>query len=1388
MKKYILYLLVFASITALKAQSCISFYNGVTNDTEFKNAADRLCGYGIIPNSFNVSYMFDYIKRKDVAVLLYRTLFASGYSSLDNYPTPFVDLVGLTSEEKSAMLTMLYLEYPANNSSGETDGVSPLSRDYFNAKPQQGITNQEGMRMFFESFNYTLDWTGYDKNNGSTTNFYTDLTYNNRYYPYFKTAYVNNLYANNTSGCGGSSCCPNGLMTVRNAYVILDKFILALSNWRLNPTNYFTPNTFTKNSMGNAVNIDRGVFSHYEDKSFSIKGGGLPLEFTHSYFSSFTELPRYDLERSSNVVEFQKFCPLGNGWTHTYNIYVQEIESTFTAERRLYFWWNDGTQDIYNYTTSMWESLNGKYNQINIVAGLGGGTYIDTIWLTQKNHLRYKFVADRSTSSFNLIEIRDRNDNIQTLTYEIGNNLGTNYTPTRLKTVTDNVSNRSLIFTYLPSSNLIDNVIDNSGRTVYFMYDFANLDLSKYTDAEGGNYLYTYGQNPFDKHLIKSITKPKGNTIYADYFNRKLKQTQSNNYVTKVDFQPNYANTSISTNTKITITQNGQTLEKNIKHTDKGLPSIIHDSSQYLVYFYEDVSNPTLPSKVLDINRGINYTFTYDSRGNVLTKRKSSNNGLFQEEKYQYSSLWNVTKLYTDPKGNTTEYLIDNVNGNVFGIKYPDNTVTSFGRNTQGNINLITLPDNKTVTLQYNQYGNLSQYGYTNSPNQVKAYYNAISNIDSIVDARKIATQFIFDKNDNLKTKIDDVNGLRETTSYNYDKNENLESIVDAESHTTTLKYDPSNDDLIEEWDAENKFKKWIYNEDGSLKSFKFKNGTTYTYDYYPRYDRNEGKLRQDDYNEYSYDYQSKDLIFINKTGGKQIIVDRDELNRVSGYRYNDYAENASTGVRYLYDDNNNIKRITYPLGYFIEYSYDNRDRMRSVQLNLTSGLTELVAYDYYPSGNLKSEIRRNGFNTYYFYDSENRLDSLVHLKKNGDILFAYKYELDGNGNHISETRYGKPSQFIINNTIDTTAKSYQYDKANQLTSYNGIPWSYNGNGAHTQRTDFTYTYDQRDNMLSARVANNNQYGGNFDYEYDGMENRRKANYTLYSIDPLNNANVLLTANSTTPTQPYNMWIHGQGLVCAFNFANSSLLYYHYDSRGSTIAITDDNGNVASAYEYGTFGEVTAEMENYSQPFKYVGKYGVQTDARNLYFMRARYYNPYYGRFLSEDPQFSTNLYPYADNNPINKIDPSGKSAYYDNLLNDINDDIDNGRDFEAWLGIISAMGYKAGEYALYDILGGIVLKGVGKIFGSLVEKSWVVKTSKKGGGIKIFDPKNSKNNIRIMPGNRNSSNPSQWNPYVKYQKNGIFYDVNGNPLPNGNVIEAHIPYGSFDITKMPKF
>ena len=94
------------------------------------------------------------------------------------------------------------------------------------------------------------------------------------------------------------------------------------------------------------------------------------------------------------------------------------------------------------------------------------------------------------------------------------------------------------------------------------------------------------------------------------------------------------------------------------------------------------------------------------------------------------------------------------------------------------------------------------------------------------------------------------------------------------------------------------------------------------------------------------------------------------------------------------------------------------------------------------------------------------------------------------------------------------------------------------------------------------------------------------------------------------------------------------------------MALTDASANVVNKYAYTPFGKIVGQQETVSQPFKYVGKYGVMTEPNGLYYMKARYYDSSIGRFISEDPKGfdggDVNLMAYVENNPVNFTDPTG--------------------------------------------------------------------------------------------------------------------------------------------------
>ncbi len=96
------------------------------------------------------------------------------------------------------------------------------------------------------------------------------------------------------------------------------------------------------------------------------------------------------------------------------------------------------------------------------------------------------------------------------------------------------------------------------------------------------------------------------------------------------------------------------------------------------------------------------------------------------------------------------------------------------------------------------------------------------------------------------------------------------------------------------------------------------------------------------------------------------------------------------------------------------------------------------------------------------------------------------------------------------------------------------------------------------------------------------------------------------------------------------------------DALGSTVALTDSTGTVQTNYSYEPFGKTTVSGAATSNNSAYTGR---ELDATGLYFYRARYYNPQFGRFTSEDPigfAGGINVYSFVSNSPTNWIDPLG--------------------------------------------------------------------------------------------------------------------------------------------------
>jgi len=103
------------------------------------------------------------------------------------------------------------------------------------------------------------------------------------------------------------------------------------------------------------------------------------------------------------------------------------------------------------------------------------------------------------------------------------------------------------------------------------------------------------------------------------------------------------------------------------------------------------------------------------------------------------------------------------------------------------------------------------------------------------------------------------------------------------------------------------------------------------------------------------------------------------------------------------------------------------------------------------------------------------------------------------------------------------------------------------------------------------------------------------------------------------------------------------------DHLGSPRFVVDAQGVVEAEQKFLPFGEQLTDANSMAKVAKGFTNHE-QTDASGLIYMQARFYAPWYGRFLSPDPARdqhfeetqSWNIYSYVQNNPTMLIDPNG--------------------------------------------------------------------------------------------------------------------------------------------------
>ncbi len=226
----------------------------------------------------------------------------------------------------------------------------------------------------------------------------------------------------------------------------------------------------------------------------------------------------------------------------------------------------------------------------------------------------------------------------------------------------------------------------------------------------------------------------------------------------------------------------------------------------------------------------------------------------------------------------------------------------------------------------------------------------------------------------------------------------------------------------------------------------------------------------------------------------------------------------------------------------------------------------------------------------------------------------------------------------------------------NQYTSFDGWGLAYDLNGNTTQKGGQRFYYDYRNQLV--RATDTSTTTG---YKYDALGRRIEKSYGVnvsryyYSGDQ-----VIEERNASD--QVAKQFTYGNGideiLRIEINENGTMVTYYvHTDAIGSVTAITDAAGNVVERVSYDIYGMPTftdyrtdpqnpAVVENsiIGNDILFQGRrYDQET---NLYYYRARYYDPIMGRFMQTDPMGyhdSMNMYQAFNQNPVNFVDPMGE-------------------------------------------------------------------------------------------------------------------------------------------------
>jgi len=780
---------------------------------------------------------------------------------------------------------------------------------------------------------------------------------------------------------------------------------------------------------------------------------------------------------------------------------------------------------------------------------------------------------------------------------------------------------RWISFTY-DSSNRITQASDNMGRTVNYTYDSSG-NLWTVTDANGGVETYTYDSS----HQMLTITRPNGNVLLSNSYdaNGRISQqtlgygspvagtyqfayTLSGSQVTQTDVTDPRGNIEhlafngagyVTTNTYGLGLSEQQSYSLQRDTTTNQVTSVTDALGRVTGYIYDSVGNLTSVIRMQGSSQAVTDSYTYDPTFNQLT---SHTDGLSHTTNYSYDSLGRLTQI-TDPLGNAVKFTSDS-QGRVTQITDPigANTALSYSF-----ADLVSISDPLGRTASY----------FTDSAGRILA----------ITDAVGRRTLMDYDALDR-KTKVTDP--LGSVTSFAYDTNSNLLSVTDAKNGVHAYSYD-ARDRRVTYTDPLNATQSYGLDGLSNVTQWTARNGViaTYTYDALSR--RTQSAFGQtligsgpsltapDATVAYTFDGGNR-LTQIVDTQGGTITRSFDNLDHL-------LSETTPQGtVSYAYDAADRRTSMTVTGQPTVNYTYDVGSRLT----NLSNG-SQSAAFTYDADNRRATLTLPNGVIVSYGYDNAGQLINLNYAKGGtslGNLIYGY----DNAGQRVQLG--GSLARTNLPGAVSATS----YNAANQLTAWSGAALLYDANGNLTSDGSNTYTWDSRQRLSTLQGTTS----GSFSYDAANRRNQKTiaGQTTGYVFDGLNLVQELTGA--VPPTVQANLLTGGLDEIFSRTEASGNTYSYLADAQGSTQTLTDSSGAFTTQYTYDPYGQTSSSGSASTNSQQYTGR---ENDGTGLYYYRARYYSPGFGRFISGDPislAGGINTYAYVNGSPTNNVDPLG--------------------------------------------------------------------------------------------------------------------------------------------------